>query len=209
MRARLALASSGLHCELREVLLRDKPPELLAASPKGTVPVLIDGNGKVLDESLDIMLWALRQHDPQRWLAPEAGSLESMRELIASFDGDFKFNLDRYKYADRHAGTSMLEHRSNCAGHLEQLNVRLGVSRFLFGNHAALADMAIVAFIRQFAQTDHAWFQRQAWAPLQDWLANLLDGELYARIMAKYPRWVSGNPGVEFPEPAVSEKSGV
>lgn len=189
MRARLALAVSGQHCELREVALRDKPPELLAASPKGTVPVLIDSDGQVLEESLDIMLWALRQRDPEHWLAPGQGSLEAMLELIASFDSDFKFHLDRYKYANRHAGATAVDHRSLCAGRLELLDARLCASQFLFGSHAALADMAIVPFVRQFAHTDKTWFQQQAWPQLQRWLSDLVDGDLYGRIMEKYPKW--------------------
>ena len=199
MRARLAVAVSGLRCELREVVLRDKPPELLAASPKGTVPVLIDRDGKVLQESLDIMLWALRQHDPEQWLAPGQGSLEAMLELIGSFDGDFKFHLDRYKYANRHAGTAAVDHRRQCAEHLELLDARLCASDFLFGNHAALADMAIVPFVRQFAHTDKTWFQQQAWPRLQSWLSALVHGDLYGRIMEKYSKWQSGSAGVEFP----------
>lgn len=209
MRARLALTVSGLQCELREVVLRDKPPELLAASPKGTVPVLIDLDGQVLEESLDIMLWALRQHDPELWLAPEQGSLEAMHELIASFDGDFKFHLDRYKYADRHKGAAAIDHLRHCAGHLEILNTRLCDSRFLFGSHVTLADMAIVPFIRQFAHTDKAWFHQQAWPQLQSWLSTLVDGDIYHRIMQKYPIWVPGGAGVDFPRPQVRSVAAV
>ena len=104
MRARFALDASGLTCELREVVLRDKPPELLAASAKATVPVLIVPDGRVLDESMDIMHWALRQNDPGQWLVPQRGSLAAMVQLIAQFDGDFKHHLDRYKYPHHHAG---------------------------------------------------------------------------------------------------------
>src|SRR4051812_31105758 len=111
MRARLAIAASGQRCELREVVLRDKPAEMLAASPKGTVPVLIDTDGRVLEESLDIMRWALGRSDPQAWLEPPSGSLEDMLELIARCDGDFKFHLDRYKYARRYQGADAGEHR--------------------------------------------------------------------------------------------------
>jgi glutathione S-transferase len=107
MRARLALAVSGRRCELREVVLRDKPQAMVSASAKGTVPVLITPEGSVIDESLDIMLWALEQNDPEGWLAPQPGSHAAMLELIAQFDGGFKHHLDRYKYPNRHTGGGM------------------------------------------------------------------------------------------------------
>ncbi len=123
MRARLAIAASGQRCELREVVLRDKPQELLAASPKGTVPVLVDADGRVLEQSLDIMRWALARNDPQQWLAPEEGSLEDMLALIARFDNNdagFKFHLDRYKYASRYT-TDANASRSNNAEALDSI----------------------------------------------------------------------------------------
>lgn len=200
MRARLALSISGQVCELREVVLRDKPPEMLDASPKGTVPVLIDLNGRVLDESLEIMLWALAQHDPAGWLRPELGNLERMLELIALCDHQFKFHLDRYKYAQRYEGSDAQFHRTQGALYLEQLNQQLRVTSHLFGNYPSLADMAIVPFVRQFAQADHDWFNGQSWPHLQTWLSTLIEAELYVSIMNKYPKWKSGQPGIVFPE---------
>jgi UPF0176 protein len=199
MRARMALSVSGQVCELREVVLRDKPQELLDASPKGTVPVLIDTDGRVLDESIEIMLWALRRHDPEQWLVPEQGSLEEMLNLIAQFDDRFKYHLDRYKYAERYEETDALAHRAEGALYLEKLNAQLDKTTYLFGSHAALADVTIAPFIRQFALADSAWFSAQPWPQLQAWLAALLDSDPYTRVMQKYPKWVSGSPGVVFP----------
>jgi glutathione S-transferase len=189
MRARLALLASGLVCELREVVLRDKPQALLAASTKGTVPVLATIEGKVLDESLDIMLWALHRHDPLSWLSPQRDNLEAMLALITRCDDEFKYHLDRYKYPDRYENGDALAHRSAGADFLYLLNSRLAATPYLFGNHAALADMAIAPFVRQFAQTDAAWFNAQPWPQLRAWLSAILDSEIFERIMAPYPQW--------------------
>jgi glutathione S-transferase len=198
MRARLALLASDRVCELREVVLRDKPSEMLAASAKGTVPVLIDPDGNVLDQSLDIMLWALAQHDPEQWLQPEQGSVETMLELIGEFDREFKYHLDRYKYPDRYENTDAQTHRAQGSLYLQKLTTQLEMNPYLFGNRIALADMAIVPFVRQFAHTDQDWFNQQPWTPLQTWLATLIDSKIYTYAMKKYPKWESGTPGVEF-----------
>jgi glutathione S-transferase len=199
MRARLALIVSDRVCELREVVLRDKPQEMLAASAKGTVPVLVDPDGQVLDESLDIMLWALNQHDPQGWLTPERGDLQTMLDLIAQFDQEFKYHLDRYKYAERYPGTDPHIHQAEGAGYLARLNAQLSETQHLFGDRISLADMAIAPFVRQFAHTDQTWFSQQPWLALQAWLERLLASEIYTQAMQKYPKWESGQPGVRFP----------
>ena len=199
MRARLALVAIGTVCELREVVLRDKPPELLDVSPKGTVPVLIDRDGRVFDESIDIMFWALLQYDPEQWLMPEQGSVAQMLELIDKCDRGFKYHLDRYKYPNRYENTEAIVHRTEGYLYLEILNTRLRETRYLFGNHVALADMAIAPFVRQFAYTDLGWFNEQPLPHLQAWLTEFLNSEIYTRIMHKYPKWESGNECVVFP----------
>ncbi len=199
MRSRLALVASGQVCELREVVLRDKPQEMLGASAKGTVPVLIDCEGKVLDESLDIMRWTLERHDPEGWLLPEQGSLDGMLALIAQFDEGFKYHLDRYKYTGRYPGADAQVHLAEGAQYLEQLNTQLSATQYLFGNRVALADMAIAPFVRQFALADLDWFNSQPWPNLQVWLAKWLNSDLYSRIMQKYPQWTPGRAGVMFP----------
>ena len=200
MRARLALIVSNRVCELREVVLRDKPLEMLNVSPKGTVPVLIDIDGRVLDESIDIMLWALAQYDPGKWLMPEQGSVAEMLELIAEFDEGFKYHLDRYKYPERYEGIDAEVHRLEGALYLEKLNAKLSRKKYLFGERVALADMAIAPFIRQFAHTDLGWFNAQPWLQLQAWLSGFIDSEIYTQVMKKYSKWESGNTAVLFPD---------
>ncbi|WP_096662324.1 glutathione S-transferase [Polaromonas sp. AET17H-212] len=196
MRARLALAVSAQPYELREVVLRNKPAELLAASPKGTVPVLLLAGGEVLDESLDIMRWALGRHDPAQWLAPPGAPPDEMAALIAANDGDFKRHLDRYKYPHRHADESggadaagfALAHRTQAARWLAQLDARLA-GGWLLGSRASLADMALLPFVRQFAHTDADWFATQPWPRLQGWLVAFEASALYAGVMQKQAPW--------------------
>lgn len=198
MRARLAIAVSGQAVELREVVLKAKPAEMLAASPKGTVPVLVEADGTVIEESLEIMLWALGRKDPEGWLAPDKAE---MLALIAQCDGDFKHHLDRYKYPERYPGAVALEHREAASVFMRTLNERLLKASYLFGEQAALADMAIAPFIRQFAQTDAAWFAAQPWPALMQWLENIIDSPRFTAIMDKFAPWQSGTAGVRFPLP--------
>lgn len=202
MRARLALWASGQTVELREIVLRNKPAELASASPKATVPVLILADGRVLEQSLDIMLWALEQHDPACWLNPTQGTRDEMLALVALVDGDFKHHLDRYKYPGRYdgdnaSGTTGM-HRDAAGLWLLQLNARLADQPYLFGSRPALADMAIAPFVRQFAHVDPAWFAAQPWPCLQAWLADWENCEALAQVMQKYPPWQSGTQGVAF-----------
>ena len=199
MRARMALLASGTVCELREIVLRGKPQELFAASPKGTVPVLVLLNGTVIEESLDIMLWALERNDPEHWLTPEHGELDDMRQLIAQCDGDFKFHLNRYKYPNRYDHVDALEHRAAGADFLLMLESRLAHWPYIFGSRPALADIAIFPFVRQFAQTDQAWFDAHPWPHLIRWLSTLLDSALFSSVMHKFNPWEPGGTGPAFP----------
>lgn len=202
MRARLALDASGQVCELREVVLRSKPPEMLAASPKGTVPVLVLESGMVVDESLEIMLWALACNDPERWLTPESDSLAGMRTLIAQFDLHFKQHLDRYKYPGRFAAADPVVSRTEAYQDLELLEQRLGRSTYLAGASPSLADMAIAPFVRQFANVDAGWFASLPLGAVQRWLTTIVTSERFGRIMRPYPVWQPGTPGQPFPAPA-------
>ncbi len=199
MRTRLALLASGVRCELREVVLRNKPAELLAASPKGTVPVLQTVDGRSIDQSQDIMLWALNQRDPGHWLQPENGSLDDALALISRCDGDFKHHLDRYKYPQRFTGADAVASRAAAAQFAAELNTQLGQSSYFFGGCFGISDAGIMPFIRQFAHTDAAWFAVQPWPRLQAWLATLEASKPFARVMQPYAPWVSGTPGVTFP----------
>lgn len=190
MRARLALAASGVPVRVREVVLRDKPPEMLAASPKGTVPVLVLKDGRVIDESLDVMRWALAQHDPEGWLGADAA--ETSR-LIEKNDGPFKRALDRYKYLERHTepkGAARDEGMEIFAGLSARLEVTGG---HLLGPAPTLADFAIFPFVRQFAATDADFWNAEAPAALQRWLSAHAQSQRFAVIMAKLPRWQAGD----------------
>ncbi|MEQ8558847.1 MAG: glutathione S-transferase [Henriciella sp.] len=202
MRARLAIASAGLECRLREVVLRDKPVAMLEASPKGTVPVLVLEDGPVIDESLDVMLHALRNHDPENWLSPEEGSQEEMLALIADCDGGFKHHLDRYKYATRYEDADFEHHRREGAAFLKKLEERLATRDQLFGTRISLADMAIMPFVRQFANTDRDWFDAQPLPNLHRWLRGHLESARFRSVMPKFPQWKPGDEEPVFPATA-------
>ncbi|MDH6593604.1 glutathione S-transferase [Variovorax sp. TBS-050B] len=199
MRARLALLASGQRCELREVVLKNKPAEMLAASPEGTVPVLVLADGSVLAQSLEIMRWALGRSDPLRWLAPEAGTLDEMLALVTACDDGFKPELDRYKYPERFDGAAPAEARARGAQFLLRLEQRLAATPQLFGTEAALADAAVMPFVRQFAMVEPGWFAQQPWPQLRAWLAGWTASALFERAMHKHAPWRSGEAGVVFP----------
>lgn len=195
MRARLALRRAGLRVELREILLRDKPEAFLETSPTATVPALRLSD-KVLDESLDIMVWALHQKDPDNLLAmPDAGW-----EMISTNDGPFKAALDHTKYASRYPELDPTEERAKAAHHLWRLEIQLAQREWLFGNSPTIADLAILPFLRQFANTDPAWFGAQAWPSLIAWLNRFADSEEFAAIMPKFKPWRDGDAPVIFGE---------
>jgi UPF0176 protein len=193
MRARLAVQASGIPVELREITLKAKPAELLQASPKGTVPVLVLPDGHVIEQSLEIMLWALGQHDPLGWLPPNATALDDALACIARNDGPFKQALDRYKYPARFALANGLAYRDEGATVLQQWEIRLTSQPFLQGDTWGLLDAAIAPFVRQFAHTDKAWFTEQNWPQLQRWLALFETSTAFAAVMEKVPFWQVGD----------------
>lgn len=182
MRARMALVVSGTAYAHREVVLRDKPAAMLAASPKGTVPVLVLADGTVIDESIDIMHWALAQKDPDEWCA------RIDADLIDLFDGAFKHHLDRYKYAARYE-TDPPAHRAAGLAILANLDTRLAGLTYLGGATPGFSDIAIFPFVRQFAGVDAAWFAAHAPRAVHDWLALLVESDLYARAMVRFEPW--------------------
>ena len=191
MRARLGLMVSGTVCELREVKLSAKPPELALASPKATVPVLVLPDGAVIDESIEIMRWALARNDPADWLTRDD------QALIAESDGPFKHALDRYKYPEKHASDPE-PHRQQGLEFLHDLNSRIALGGQLCGAEPGLADMAIIPFVRQFAATDRAWFAAQDLGSLQGWLENHLQSPLFTSIMGRPKPWQAGDPPLLF-----------
>ncbi|MCR9271433.1 MAG: glutathione S-transferase [Hyphomonadaceae bacterium] len=201
MRARMAIAVAGVKCQLREVVLRDKPAEMLDASPKGTVPVIVEPDGTVIEESLDVMAWALAQNDAESWLTPDQGTRAEMDALIAECDGPFKRALDRYKYPNRYEdeGVDRDEQRALGLAFLEQLNARLDGQSQLFGTRVSYADIAIFPFIRQFANTDRSWFDALDLPILQSWLKGHLESDRFKQIMPKYPQWKAGDKEPVFP----------
>lgn len=208
MRARLALYASGMLVELREVVLRDKPNELRALSSKATVPVLVAPDGQVIDESIDIMLWALRQSDPGDWLVSDfqlpdveqqgVGLHQAAMSLISENDGQFKHWLDRYKYADRFPKYPASYYREQAEVFIAQLEQRLTRHSYLVCAQLSLADIAIFPFIRQFAHVDKAWFDQALYPRVQGWLAGLLASPRFIDVMAKYPQWCAGSNVVLF-----------
>jgi glutathione S-transferase len=187
MRARMALREAGIAVEIREIALRDKPREMLAVSPKGTVPVLVLPDSTVIDESLDIMRWALRQYDPDGWLHDETRSLA----LIADNDGAFKQALDRYKYADRYPEKPAAASRAMGEIFLQRLEDHLQRQPGLLGPAPSIADVAIFPFVRQFAMVDSGWFAAAPYPALRDWLERWLGSALFLDIMQKHPPWQS------------------
>ena len=196
MRARLALQMSGLAVEHREITLKNKPAEMLHASPKGTVPVLVLTDGAVLGESLDIMRWALERSDPDGWIVQDETGREDARALVARNDGEFKFHLDRYKYPHRFGLTDGLAHRELARGFLDLLQARLAQHGFLAGARFGLADAAIAPFVRQFAHTDAAWFAAQSWSHLAQWLQDFEASAAFAQVMEKHPVWPGDVAGI-------------
>lgn len=192
MRARIAILASGITVELREVVLRDKPPEMIAVSPKATVPVLHLADGRVIDESLDIMRWALAQSDPDDWLDGDDPA------LIAANDGPFKHALDRYKYPHRYNLKDGTAFRDDAMAVLLSLDASLSNSAFLTGDRVGLADVALFPFIRQFAATDGAWFDAQALPALHGWLTCFKASPLFEAAMQRYAQWHPGEPPTLF-----------
>lgn len=185
MRARLALRYAQCPVEICEVSLKAKPPELLALSPKGTVPVLSAGD-QVLDESLDIMRWALAKNDPQDWLLradPEAA--QAADALIARNDQEFKAQVNLYKYAERYPAYSREHYRQQAETWLFELEARLTQRPYLFADHPSLADAALLPLMRQFAGVEPEWFASAPYPHLRAWLQGWLESALFKAIMAR------------------------
>jgi glutathione S-transferase len=183
----MALAYAGIPIEIREISLREKPPSMLAISPKATVPVLQHGK-LVLEQSLDIMKWALSQHDPDGWLTKE-NTLDVIT-LINANDGDFKKILDQYKYPGRFSEVNREDVLAKALNqHLRPLNDQLKKTQYLLGAKLSMADVAIFPFIRQFHMVDEALFSLYQLETLKKWLNDHIESDLFLSVMQKYPVW--------------------
>lgn len=198
MRARLALLQSGVQVEIREIKLSQKPPEFIKCSAKSTVPVLVLDNGQILEESLDIMYWALSQDDSDHWL--DDALIEQGDMLIAENDGSFKNSLDHYKYFDRYPQHNQKVYRQIAEKFLQELENNLHKNAYLLADRITWVDMAIMPFIRQFAGVEPEWFESCEYPRLQEWLHELLNLELFRQVMTKYAFWKAGDATVYFPQ---------
>ena len=195
MRARMAIAISGQQVEFREVILRDKPPSMIELSPKGTVPVLSLSSGQVIDESLDVIDWALNQNDPDNWL--RSSQSEKTLELIHTNDNEFKHHLDRYKYDTRFKDAKREEHKYKARDLLVNLNDRLEEKKWLNGDNVSLSDISILPFIRQYRIADIKWFDEQLELPnINRWLDNFLNSKILNDVMKKYKIWETTDPKI-------------
>ena len=191
MRARMAIHISSQKCEIREVLLRDIPPSMLEYSSKGTVPVLVLQSGEVIDESLDVIDWALNLNDPDNWQRSKDN--ENTKELIKINDGEFKHHLDRYKYSKRYDNEDPEFHRKKCLSFIEKVNSELQNSKYIFDDAISYIDISLLPFIRQFRIADNEWFDELPYENVKSWLSNFLNSELLESIMSKHDLWKEGD----------------
>lgn len=196
MRARLGIAFAGIIVELREIVLRNKPAHMLEISPKGTVPVLQLPDGGVIEESIEILEWALTQHDPQGLLHTDLAQAD---RLIQQNDNEFKYWLDRYKYFDRYPKQSQHEYRQQGEKFLQVLEGLLAQNSYLLGDRISKADIAIVPFVRQFVHVDREAFTALPYPKVQQWLDAWLEHPLFLAIMKKYQPWQEGDERLVFP----------
>jgi glutathione S-transferase len=197
IRARMTIAYSGILVELREVFLNNKPASMIEASPKGTVPVLLLPDDRVIDESFDVMRWALDQHDPDSWW--QNGLADETRNLVAENDFQFKAHLDHYKYSERFPAQPKVHYRVQAETFLLKLEGHLSHRQYLLADELTFSDVAIFPFIRQFVFVDKPWFDQAPYPNLQKWLQSLLDSPLFLNVMHKIPAWRIGDEAIHFP----------
>lgn len=200
MRARLALAACGLTVELREIVLRDKPAHMREISPKATVPVLWLHNGDVIDESLDVMRWAVAQADPMGLMDLDPQQLALTQQWLVLLDGEFKHHLDRYKYPQRYDNVNAIEHREAGVQILKRWGEALGDQAWLFGEKPRFADLAILPFVRQFRIPEPQWFDSNPdLVPVVGWLQRFLALPLFETVMQKFEPWQPDDTAIFFP----------
>lgn len=199
MRARMAIYASGQQVHLRDLVLSDKPAEMLQVSPKGTVPVLVTPDNSVIDESLAVMLWAFAQSDPQNYLnSSQPNALAEMLTVINLFDNEFKGHLEKYRCSKRYHEPSLAEDRMQCEGYLADLEVRLNKHLYLMSDEPSLVDLALVPFIRQFGRVERQWYLQAPYPKLRLWLNGYLQSRMFSKVMTQYPMWLDAKQDVVF-----------
>ena len=197
MRARIAIKLCNQTCWIREISLRSKSEEFLNLSQKGTVPVLLLPNGKIIDESLDIINWAISINDPFKLKADDDNLYKEDLELIKVFDDDFKFHLDRYKYSSHYENANREKHRNKAQDILAEINTLLLENNWIRGDHPTLTDISILPFVRQYRIADKEWFDRHLKLPrVKNWLNDFLNSTLLSQVMLKYKVWEQGDPEI-------------
>ena len=208
MRARLAILLANQKVQIRPITMKNKPAEMLLASPKATVPVLViegdDGDkskDQVIDESLDIMLWALKRNDPENLLyTHDSEALPEMLKVITLNDDEFKPSLEKYKRAKRFHGDDLEESRLECEPFVQALEQRLSQHEFFMGSTPSLLDYALLPFIRQFSKVNKPIFAEDQYTNLRRWLSHHLQSRLFSRAMFKYPLWLENREVILFGE---------
>ena len=199
MRARLALRLCKIECIIREISLKAKNSEFLQVSPKGTVPVLVLPNGKVLEESLDIINWSLEQNDPNNLKVNDEVTKKINDKYIQLFDKDFKFHLDRYKYSSRYNISNSEIHRNKARNILTEINTMLEGKDYIGGQCMSLLDISILPFVRQYRIADINWFDNHlGLRNINNWVNIFLNTEILASIMTKYKVWEKEDPPILF-----------
>ena len=199
MRARLALRLCKIECIIREISLKAKNIEFLKVSPKGTVPVLVLPNGKVLEESLDIINWSLEQNDPNKLKVNDKVTKKNNDKYIQLFDSDFKFHLDRYKYSSRYNISNSEIHRNKAQNLLTEINTMLEGKDYIGGQCMSLLDISILPFVRQYRIADINWFDNHlGLRNINNWVNIFLNTEILASIMTKYKVWEKDDPPILF-----------
>ena len=196
MRAHMALKKSGIKVELREVKLSDMPEEATTISPKATVPILVLPDGSFIDESWDIVKWALEQNDPDKWLGDNKELLLDIEMLIETNDFSFKEDLDHYKYADRHPEKTELEYRQACEEFIEELEAMLTENNYLLTDQLTAADISVFSFVRQFSMVDKDWFDQAPYPKVQHWLEEIVSSDFFQSVFQKHEIWQRGDSAI-------------
>ncbi len=199
MRARMGLLLADQKVMLRDIVMANIPNEMFAVSAKGTVPVLLFDDGSVIDESIDIMIWALKKNDPNNLLSvPEENTFSDMIDLIRRNDSEFVEALNKYKAASRYHDVDEVYCRQHCELFISELEQRLMKYDFLMGATPSLADYAILPFIRQFSRVDRKWYLQAPYPNLKRWLEKHYQNPMFSKAMKKYPQWLDNKEPIVF-----------